>query len=872
LVAASTVVIRVAGTDITNKVLFDSASFESQMGALPGTFEFTIKDSARTLSFTTGAEVTLDIDGSRLYGGYLTQVTRKFAFPVDITVPNASKVRTRQWVLRGVDYNVLFDKRVLRNENNYVHHLKVYPAGSEIGALVKDPLCSKYLDIPNGFDTTTMVTATTTDAPDEEGTFVEQGSTWRQQMEDFSRWGVVYYINAQKQLYVKEVEESVAKWQFADKPNRYPIPVGYEYLPTIGFREGEFTEDGTLIVNDALVWGGSGGAGTQGVVFARRTNDASIDYRGRWQMAETHYGEFTRQARVNARANVIVDGTVSGTSGQLTRGYVNPQRMAKVIWFSHLVPTDPNLGNAKSHLRPGDITTFILYALGSDLTHPLILDLPMRSTLITFPGLDPSGKAYVQFEGTFGLQLSDPWWLWKYLRDRKAELAPQVLATITTDPVGGTNPPVSYGTTGTYSLQPAPDGSNKVFHLPNNTAYLNGSTEVYVNGLRYFPPANYTESSPVDGEITFIVAPATTDQLSITAVLSGTSAVPPVPDTEPFGPPVTTSTVNVPAGYNVSQINGLISSNPSSTKFMFAAGTTYDLTSGIYMGACNNLILQGNGATLRMTGTDSEDFSTFHLRGSNHIQIDNFVVLGAYSTARGNGTWPGQAGEGSHCLGLSGFFGGRESTYVEMKNITGSNFYGDFAYFEGENVGTQRPSHHVWIHNNNFNYCGRNAISPINVTDVLVENNVFDHMAYHTFDCEPNQDIEEIRRVTFKNNTCGIYAARSGLIGMFFSCYSPNNAPVTDITVSGNTSAGIAADGVFGNPRGLHVTIMGEAAHRYQNITFTGNTCTRTVAGSGVIYAQNTDGVTITGNTQPLSSGTLVQVSGCTNATTSPNP
>jgi hypothetical protein len=516
----SQIIIKIDGTDITHLVLFESCSFDSQMGALPGTFEFTVKDRFQAVSFHTGSEITLDVDGTRLYGGFVTQVSEKFAIPADLTAVPAS-VQTRQWVLRGVDYNILFDKRVMRNTSDFTHHLGTYPAGSHIGDLVKDPLCAHFLDIPAGFDTTSLVDAAVIDTPGTaSAAWMEQGTLWRQQMEYFARWGVVYYINAQKKLYVREVEDSLARWMFSDKPNRLPIPVGYGYTPQIGFREGEFTEDGTLIINDAFVWGGS--EWSNGIVFARRENAASIAAVGRWETAETYFGQLKSQGQVNARANVIVDGTVSGTSGSTTRGYVNPQKMAKVTWFSHIVPRDPNLSNARSHLRPGDITTFVMYTLGADTAHPLVMDLPLRSVTITFPSLDTDGSAWVQFEGTFGLQLSDPWWLWKYLRDRNPQIpaAPIAVSTTPSDP----NP---YGTTGQYNLVPAPDGSNKVFYLENGLAYLNGSTEIYVNGLRYFQPSNYTESDPTNGQITFVVAPANTDVLRAVAILAGSSGTPP---------------------------------------------------------------------------------------------------------------------------------------------------------------------------------------------------------------------------------------------------------------------------------------------------------------------------------------------------------
>lgn len=496
----SEVVITVGGNDITDRVLFATCSFESQMGAIPGTFEFTVKDDDQSLSFVTGNEISVDIDSARMYAGYVTQVSEKYAFPVVDTTDTAA-VTARQWVLRGVDFNVLFDKRVLRKTSDYLHHLGTYPAGTMAGAIIRAGI-PVFIDVPSGFDVTSEVDDVVTPNPDSVWAWMEQGSTWRKQMEDLARWGAVYYINADKFLVFRAVEDSEAHWSFSDTPNRNTIPIGYGSKPSVGFRDGEFTEDGTLIVNDALVWGGS--EWSDGIVFARRQNTTSINAHRRWQIAETHFGDLKSQAQVNARANVIVDGTVSGTSGTLTRGLVNPQRTARVTWFNHNVPTDPNLGGAKSHLRPGDVVRFTLNVLGG----PLTFDLPLRSVRISFPNLDPEGAGYVQFEGTFGLQLSDPWWLWKFIRDgsRVGTVTTRVVAT-----ADDTSTTVSYGTIGTFDATPATDGATTVFSIP--FGYIVGTLVIYLNGLVQRRGIDYLETNPTTGTFTMTSAPVSTDNL-----------------------------------------------------------------------------------------------------------------------------------------------------------------------------------------------------------------------------------------------------------------------------------------------------------------------------------------------------------------------
>lgn len=318
----------------------------------------------------------------------------------------------------------------------------------------------------------------------------------------------------------------------------------------------------------------------------------------------------------------------------------------------------------------------------------------------------------------------------------------------------------------------------------------------------------------------------------------------PEPSTRPWAAPVTTRTVDAPT----TNLNAFLAAQPNGTYIRFPAGVTIPLNTGMLLAGKSNMILGGNGAKPIMSAGDAEANSPFLLRGSDHISILDFDVTGAYSG------YPNPQGEYSHMVGLSGWYGGRESSYVEVAGITGRRFFGDFLYLEGENVGEQRPSHHVWMHHNVCDTVGRNAVSPINVEDVLVEDNRFDRMAYHAFDCEPNQNAESIRRVTFRRNTVGEYAARGGLIGFFFTCYSPNNPMVADITVEDNTVAGIAANGYDRTPRGLDAQIKPGPGVRYQRIAFRRNKTTRSISRNGVFYAARTDGVIVEGNVQPGSS------------------
>jgi hypothetical protein len=99
--------------------------------------------------------------------------------------------------------------------------------------------------------------------------------------------------------------------------------------------------------------------------------------------------------------------------------------------------------------------------------------------------------------------------------------------------------------------------------------------------------------------------------------------------------------------------------------------------------------------------------------------------------------------------------------------------------------------------------------------------------------------------------------------GYFFAADGAAGSTVHDVTVTGNTVTGNPHAGYDGKPRGLNTTV--EVARR-QNIIFTTNTATLAVPGTVLVFAY-VDGVTVTGNVQPLSSGTLTRFLNCTGVT-----
>ncbi len=512
--AGSVIVIEYDGGDITGSCVFDQCQFEAQMAAVPGTFTVVVRDITQALTFTTGKELTLDVDGIRLYGGFVMQVNETYFFPADDTTGDVSEVESRQWVLVGVDYNVLLDKLVLHNASNYTQNIPNV-TGSPTDASIITGHFDDYFDIPAGFNftNTSYIIANHTFSTTGNFVWMTQGSTMRQLLDERlgKPYGSVYWIDANKQFHFLPVQDTAAEWGFSDKPNNDPIGVG---TPTYGFRDGEFSEDASSVVNDALVWGGSEWAAGGDVVFDRRENATSITDHGRWQIGEVKVGDadYKSQAEVTARAKVIVDGNESGTFAEGSQGLVNPEKQFRCTWFSTEVPED---GGNPVHLVPGFVVPIRLYVFSDDGgVTPFAVDLPLRQVSINFPTLDATGDAYLEFTGSFAVLMSDPKWLWTFLREGATRIASTTVSSSADN--SSVSPP--YGAQYQGAPSPATDGVTTVFSIP--FGYIGGTLQLYVNGLLQDSDA-YSESDPPTGEITLTFTPVATDELFVEATLSG---------------------------------------------------------------------------------------------------------------------------------------------------------------------------------------------------------------------------------------------------------------------------------------------------------------------------------------------------------------
>jgi hypothetical protein len=282
---------------------------------------------------------------------------------------------------------------------------------------------------------------------------------------------------------------------------------------------------------------------------------------------------------------------------------------------------------------------------------------------------------------------------------------------------------------------------------------------------------------------------------------------------------------------------------PDGSTIVFRKGGTYRMDHGLQFRNRHRLVFEGNGATLSSNPRTAsvEADSLFALwRGNTDITIRNFHFEGNSSTP---GIYQRGVKEGVHAVLVQG-------DRVEIHNVTVRGMYGD-AFLVHESGTSTGWSSDVWIHDSRVYSTGRNGVSIIAGQDVVVERVVFDKVGYSTFDIEPNDPDQGAHRVVFRDNTAGTWS------NTFLSAEGAPDSVVDGVILTGNTVTDASIKTAIRLPT------------RRSNIIITDNVSHVTVRGP-VLLLSHIDGLTIAGNTQPLSSGELARITDSTNVTYSP--
>jgi hypothetical protein len=325
-------------------------------------------------------------------------------------------------------------------------------------------------------------------------------------------------------------------------------------------------------------------------------------------------------------------------------------------------------------------------------------------------------------------------------------------------------------------------------------------------------------------------------------------------------PPVTGSTVNVPASIDATGASDasaalatFIRSVPDGTTIAFKAGGTYKLASAMHLTDRHDLVFEGNGATLRMAGCNVED-SAFLLDGtpSTHIVIRDFTMIGDNSAAGTTGAFV--AGCESQ-MGVA-IYGARD---IEVTGVTISNVHAECVYIDagGNPRGTGAWADGISFHDSTCRLNGRMGVAVIAASHVTVSRVTFERLAISVLDIEPTQAAGGATYVALTDNTINGYGSSPTYTPWLVegSAYGMTTTIVHDVTIARNhvTSGPVKSANTFTT---AGITIKARTS-RWANFSVTDNVSS--VAGSGAtMFFEHVDGVTVSGNTQPLTSGSLV--------------
>ena len=372
------------------------------------------------------------------------------------------------------------------------------------------------------------------------------------------------------------------------------------------------------------------------------------------------------------------------------------------------------------------------------------------------------------------------------------------------------------------------------------TAPTSGATTAPTSGATTAPTSGVTSAPPT-------ARPTPTPTKASTPAPTAAATPTPAP---PAGLAVPASIDSTGATDASAALNSWLATVPDGSTIVFKAGGVYRLNHGIKFMNRHNLTFNGNGATLKAAGSGSAPAdSPFALwTGNDHITIENFTILGN-NPSPGKLTVEGQSG-----VLLYG------NSNVTLTHLTIKNPYADCVYsgISSSHVGVNGLT---WT-NSTCVGAGRNGFSITGGGNATVSGVSFTGLGYHVLDVEPDFAQDSVSYVTFKNNSVGTYSLTGQLIGFFFAANGAASN-VSHITVSGNTVSGEAHRGYDSKAAGLNTYVM--TANR-SSIVFTNNKSTQTVAGP-VLDFQGVNGLTVTGNSQPLSSGSLAYITNCTNVT-----
>jgi len=237
-----------------------------------------------------------------------------------------------------------------------------------------------------------------------------------------------------------------------------------------------------------------------------------------------------------------------------------------------------------------------------------------------------------------------------------------------------------------------------------------------------------------------------------------------------------------------------------------------------------DVTFDGQNATIFATTTGTLERSQWWITEGGGLVFRNFIVKGANPYAGTGEKAYNPKYEKQHGFRIEGVSG------IELSHLTVTDVYGDFVYIA--RYVTDTPTN-VWIHDSNFDRNGRQGVSLVAATGVVIERNTFADTRRGTIDLEPNGPNQSVTDAFILNNTIGA--------GRLFFIASHGKGPVSDIVVSGNKL----------HKHALSIDVVPLKNQRRKNWIVTNNTSDTSTTQRPIRFI-DVDGLQVTGNRQPV--------------------
>jgi hypothetical protein len=270
---------------------------------------------------------------------------------------------------------------------------------------------------------------------------------------------------------------------------------------------------------------------------------------------------------------------------------------------------------------------------------------------------------------------------------------------------------------------------------------------------------------------------------------------------------------------------------PDNSTISFPAGACYRIEGTLELRGRSGLDFEGNGVGFESFSPPSDQRALWRIIGSRNMTFHNMVLRGSYPSP---GTFD-SALQHAHAIDVRG-------SSVDVGSVQMSNFAGDCIYLGlGYDNATRSTGS---VHDSTCTGTSRNGISLTATSNVLIQRNTFSKIGLNVLDVEPNMAAGNwgSDTTTFDSNTIGTYR--------LYALAVVEQGPISNQTFTNNTFSGA----------GMRIGMVQPSGFRPKNIVIGSNTASMAITPSA-IDAQGVDGLSITNNVVPLTSGTLASVS-----------